>query len=1106
MRKNWTLGVLLMAVLMVCVPMFAQQTATRGGISGVVLDASGAVVPTATVTLVGPIGNKTATTDNAGRFIFPALTLGMYSVKVEKQGFKVAEANNVQVLLDKTASLTMTLQPGAASETVEVSGTATTVDTSSTAVGASLPDTFYQQLPVARNVASLFYIAPGATDSGGTGRANPSISGASGLENLYTADGVNITDSAFGGLGVFTRREGSIGSGINLSFIKEVNVKTSSFEPQYGQADGGVVQLVTKSGTSHYHGEIGAYFAPQGTEASYIQTDPINVNKNGFFNHRAAYDVDGEIGGPVPGMKDHLFFFGSFDPTWNQTFVGAAAGSGLQALNPNGLTLFSRIYNYAAKLTWKINDNHQIESSVFGDPTNTNTSEQSFTLNTPNDTAMSRLHYGTRNWVVRYNGTLSPTWLVNASFTWGNNYSTELPKYDVPQVTNRINPNNVYALQGFGYLENHNTNNYAINFDTQKIVHFWGTHTFSVGYRYERPNYTDFITASGGRNDVPTTNQVGASLFNCTPGDFSCPLGQTFWQSSGSLRASTFCTVCPLYPVNGVLTPVYVSFGRGQFNPSAAPTSGRYHAAYVNDQWQLTSRVTLSLGWRWEQWRMTGTGSHYTFTDNWSPRIGISIDPMGDRKSKIFGNFARYDYQTPLDAAIRELSSEQDLLNMTFAPASTNGIVDINANGSVNLPIDAAHVLNLVPGARTSTNHQIGAPSVGGSSPTPFVIPPGTRMQYQDEFVAGAEHEFRNGIVLSARFIYRTIPRALDDVAGISPEAYVNNTQYMTQAYFLTNPGPKTDLFPNEHEKSYIPTADGSGAAGAGCTAAAIAAGTAYAVDSIQDANGGTINPGTGLPWNNGQGVCWTKVNGFWGGEQGNLGQPLPDGVSDGFPTVVHHYKAVEIELNKSFAHYWMLRANWRIASLTGNYEGAYRNDNGQTDPNISSLFDFTNGIIGMLGDQYKVGPLNTDRRQIVNVYASYVVPTTFFRNTELGVGVNILSGAPLSTLANHPAYGNAGEVPLGGRGINGRTPISGGVNLHVDRPFKITEKTSLHATADLFNVAGSRPIINQNEAYQISFSPNLNPDFLHPSPVVNPFTPGYQRPFYARFSVRWVF
>lgn len=1112
MRKNWTWGILLLAVLLVCLQMFAQESTVRGNLSGVVFDASGAVVPGAKATLTGPTGNKTLTTENDGKFTFPLLTPGKYNVKVEKQGFRNVDVSGVEVTVGKTASLTVTLQPGAASETVEVTGTTVTVDTASTAVGASLPDTFYQQVPVARNVSGLFYVAPGAADSGRAGRANPSISGASGLENMYIADGVNITDSAFGGLGVFTRGQGSIGSGINLSFIKEVNVKTSAFEPQYGQADGGLVQLVTKSGSNHYHGEIGAYMAPHGAEASYLQTDDIRVNKNGFFNGRANYDVDGELGGPVPGMKDHLFFFGSFDPTWGQDFTAAAVGSGLEALRPNGLTLFKRVYNYAGKLTWKINDNHQIESSVFGDPTTTNTSEQNNVLNTPNDTAMSKWNYGTRNWVVRYNGTLSPTWLVNGSFTWNNNRFTESPKYDVIQVTDRTDPNNIHALQGFGFLENHNTDSYAINIDTQKIVHVWGTHTLSVGYRHERPNYLNIATASAGLFDVPSTNASGGpwlgtdgdgNPINCTPGTATCPLGDKMFLWAGSLRvAGASCTLCPLYPVNGVLQPVYVSFSRGRYDNGLTPTFGRYHAAYVNDSWQMTSRVTLTIGWRWEQWHMQGTGSKYTFTDNWSPRIGISVDPMGDRRSKIFGNFARYNYQTPLDAAIRSLSGESDLLGIRLAPGSTGGIADINPNGSLNVIPDAAHILNQAVGGSG------GAPSIGASLfGTGFA--PGTKMQYQDEFVAGAEHEFKNGLVLSARFIYRTIPRALDDVAGVSPEAYVNNPNE-TQLYYIANPGPKLDLYPNEHEKSYIPDATGDNAAAAGCTTTALAGNTAFAIDpllytnadglGIVDGNGGTIDPATGAPWNGGNGLCWTKVNGYWGGEQTATGGTIPDGLPDGFPTVKHIYKAVEIELNKSFAHYWMLRANWRIASLTGNYEGAFRNDNGQTDPNISSLFDFTNGIIGMLGDQYRVGPLNTDRRHIVNIYASYVVPTTFFKNLELGVGVNILSGAPISKLANHPAYTNNGEIPLGGRGIEGRTPISGGVNLHADRPFKITEKTSLHLTADLFNISNLRPVTRFDENYQINGSPALNPDFL------NPAVWQYQRPFYARFAVRWTF
>jgi hypothetical protein len=1092
-------GALLVTVLLICLPLLGQESTVKGNLSGVVLDQSGAVVVGAKATLNGPQGSKSVTSESDGRFAFPLLTPGMYSVKVEKQGFRTIDVGNVEVATGKTANVTVTLQPGATTETVEVTGTAVTVDTSSTAVGASLPDTFYQSVPVARNVASLFYVAPGAADGGGTGRSNPSVSGASGLENLYVADGVNITDSAFGGLGVFTRRQGSIGSGINLSFIKEVNVKTSGFEPQYGQADGGVIQLVTKSGTNHYHGEIGAYFAPAGAQAGYLQTDPIRTNKNGFYNGNDSYDIDGELGGPVPGFKDHLFFFGSFDPTWNRQYMGAAfidnngTPSGLRNLYPNGITLFNRVLNYAGKLTWKINDNHSVESSVFGDPTHTNTGPWAYVgLNSPNNTSFSHLTYGTRNFVVRYNGTLSPTWLLNGSFTWGNNNATEFPAYpDVLSVVNRPDARHISNLQGLGFYENHDTNNYGYNIDTQKIVHAWGTHTFSIGYRYERPNYNDFETATGGRFAVPLTNASGGDYTGgCSIGDPTCPLGQTVFLWSGSIRpASASCTLCPIYNFPGIgPNAAFVQFNRGDFNPSDIPTYGRYHAAYLNDSWQIGSRVTLSLGYRWEQWRMVGTDVHYTFTDNWAPRFGVSVDPFGDRKTKIFGNYARYNYQTPLDAAIRSLSAEKDLLALRFAPASTGGVVDVNPNGSINVPIDSAHLLNLATGGSGGT-------AVIGASLTGFAS--GAKMQFQDEFSFGTEHEFKGGLVLSGRFIYRTIPRALDDVSGVSPEGYVYG---LTQNYFISNPSPSLDLYPNENESSF----PGSGPPPDGC---GLTTDNGDGTFNVHDVNGGTINPGTGGLWNNGNGICWMPdANGFLGGEIGPQGQPIPDGIPDGFPKIRHIYKAVELELNKSFSHNWMLRANWRIASLTGNYEGAYRNDNGQTDPNISSLFDFTNGIANMLGDQYAIGPLNTDRRHIINIYTSWVIPKTFLKNTEVGGGVNILSGVPLNKLGNHPAYANAGEIPLGGRGAQGRTPISGGVNLHVDRPFKVTEKSNLHLTADLFNLSNGRPVVFVDQNYQISNFPDLNPDFLKPSATAPLAGGAYQRPFYARFAVRWTF
>ena len=126
-------------------------------------------------------------------------------MKVEKGSFKTADIKGVEVVTGKTSNLRVGMVAGEQTDVVEVFGSAITVDTTSTAVAANLTDTFYHSVPVGRGVAGLFYASPGVTSGGGTGAANPSISGGTGLENNYVADGVSITDGGFGGIGVFSR-------------------------------------------------------------------------------------------------------------------------------------------------------------------------------------------------------------------------------------------------------------------------------------------------------------------------------------------------------------------------------------------------------------------------------------------------------------------------------------------------------------------------------------------------------------------------------------------------------------------------------------------------------------------------------------------------------------------------------------------------------------------------------------------------------------------------------------------------------------------------------------------------------------------------------------
>jgi len=207
----------------------AQDTLTKGIISGRVTDSAGAAIANAKVTITGQAGDRTVTANAEGEFEMQNLIPGSYKVKVEQTGFKTLNVPGVEVYVGKTSALKLTLETGNISEVVEVTAGAAAVDTTSTAIGSNLNDQLYQNIPLARSVQSLFYLAPGATDGLGGGQANPSISGGSALDNLYIADGVNITDSAFGGLGVFTRSYGSLGTAIITSFFKEVQFKTVCF-------------------------------------------------------------------------------------------------------------------------------------------------------------------------------------------------------------------------------------------------------------------------------------------------------------------------------------------------------------------------------------------------------------------------------------------------------------------------------------------------------------------------------------------------------------------------------------------------------------------------------------------------------------------------------------------------------------------------------------------------------------------------------------------------------------------------------------------------------------------------------------------------------------
>src|SRR5216683_2423437 len=1139
MKNKWlVISSVLAFGMILSISVAAQdQGSSRGNLSGLVYDSTKALVPGAQVTITGPIGSQTQTTTAEGSFLFSTLIPGSYSVKVQKAGFKVANIKSAEVLINKTTSIEVILETGQVSETVEVSAAATTVDTSATSVNSDFSDDFYSKIPLGRGVSSLFYLAPGVVSGGGTGVENPSISGSSGLENLYVADGVSINDPAFGGIGVWSRIYGPLGTGINLSFVKEVQIKTGGFEPQYGHVSGGIIQLVTKSGSTEFHGTIGTYLNARRMQTNYENADDPKFSVLNLYGSRlneANYEGDFELGGYVPlhGLRNRLFFFGTFNPSWNHDYWAPAVNSGLFQIYNGLVDRITTRYDYAGKLTFKINNSHTLESTISADPSHTNNT--AFATLTANDkTANSEWNYGTRNWSVRYDGTFGSSFLVDGAFTWSWNHFHEKPLFDITQIIDNTQiaglptQRGAYNAQGFGFLEPYDANTKSLQGDVTKIFHFLGSqHSLSLGYNWQFPHYDDSTTFTGGKFAIPQLNATGTDPGWDTATNPTVVGKMTDAQLILVLAndvaglPSGACTRCPLMSVPGFATPqqVVLQQVRGRFDGGVTKSTGKYHAAFVNDAWQMGKHVTLNLGVRWEQQRITGNVVGKVFNDMWSPRIGFTVDPKGDRKSKFYANYGRYAFILPLDAALRSLSNEDDIQNPYWAPQSdASGKVVLNSRGTVNFIPDSAHLLNNATG---------GVPISGGdlvSGGEPFA--PGTRMEYTDEFMVGYDHEFRGGIVASVRYIDRRLKRVIEDQGGISVElfnALIANGGGLN--YFIGNPNAKQDIFVNPKEIVF----------GAGQTVAMDGSALPLACfdskgnptpfvaynqfNGFDAANGSTTPAGS---------ACFPAVNtNTWTDSSGNLlptnvsdpakcnnikatgcaffgGEFFPDGKPDTYKDPKREYEAVEFEVRKSFSHNWALAANYRIAQLRGNYEGAFRNDNGQADPGISSLFDLTEGQLGLLGNQQSIGFLNGDRKHVLNVHSTYVLGNGRLKGMAFGGGVRVQSGLPLTTLVAQQAYQNAGEVPLFNRGDLGRTPVTGTVDAHVEYPWRLTERLHLSFGFDVFNIANSKRQTTLQQFNDLSFGVK-NTDFQ--KPVSTLVSPGFVAPFSSRASIKLVF
>ncbi len=298
-------------VLTTCLPSRVSAQVVKGSISGTVIDPTGGAIPDAEVVAVsGATGAAYKTkTETSGLFKLPLLAVGKYTLTVTKEGFNKFLLNNVEVMAGQDNGLGMVrLEIGQISTTVEVSAAPGMIQTTQSQISNSVTSsmlTVFPGLDFNVGLDSLALMVPGVVDNRDVGFSNTngasfSVNGIRGRNNDQQIDGANNNDNSVAGPGFFLG---------NTDFVQEYQIVTNNFGPEYGRNAGSVVNIITKSGTNDWHGDV---FVTEGNN----KLNALSNTQKAFQElHKLPPGNDefsgGSAGGPI--VKDKVFVFGGFD-------------------------------------------------------------------------------------------------------------------------------------------------------------------------------------------------------------------------------------------------------------------------------------------------------------------------------------------------------------------------------------------------------------------------------------------------------------------------------------------------------------------------------------------------------------------------------------------------------------------------------------------------------------------------------------------------------------------------------------------------------------------------------------------------------------------------
>ena len=705
--KSWWLSrigfcFLLLSIFATCV---SAQDISSGGIQGTVSDEQGAAVPGATVEARNVSNNfsRMFQTDADGRFTLLSMPPGVYVVSVTKTGFAKLNQENVQLTVGRLVSLNLTLKVSGVSGEVTISSTPT-IDTVKTDSSSTLNENAISNTPIlGRKFEDLLTLTPGVAITQGPDGDEINFAGQRGIFNNVSLDGGDYNNGFFG------EQAGGQRAAIDITLeaVKEFQVIATGANAEYGRTAGGIINVITKSGTNDINGSLFYYQRLRGLSSNTSDDKPLI----GF--HREQFG--GTIGGPI--KKDKLFYFFAFEQILEKLtrnnladVIGTpcsvssptiVADEGLINTSPDcqrlalinfiqgsrgfneGVPIDRKIRNSAflGKIDWNLNNSNKLSASYnFDLSKNTN---QTFDVPTYGASANGTEGPSKIN-VFNFNlySTISPTKVNEAHFT----YSRE----DRPRSAT---PSTVPAdtAMGFG-----TTFRFGNPFFLQPGVDevFWRTQLRDSFSWVAGPHTVKF----GGEWMHSLNDQVfrgfftGRYLFDSVSGFLryaSAPASGGFGPNAERCSGGTWITAtsqtCPVGETSSTPLALYLQ-GAGPTGPAtdaagASNITNEDFALFVQDRWQIRPNFSLNYGLRWEAQifpkptvdpsqtaygillndpLFTSDGTIPNDLGMWQPRVGFAWDLRNNGKSVLRSSFGVF-------------SARQNMLTQVSA-ITTNGV------------------------------------------------------------------------------------------------------------------------------------------------------------------------------------------------------------------------------------------------------------------------------------------------------------------------------------------------------------------------------------------------------------------------------------------------